>query len=379
VSRDGVRWERPALGIFGDTNICFKGYSGINSNTILLRPEAPPAERYALVNCEWRSMEVGGIYIAYSPDGIHWAYPPDAKPLIHGESDCNNGCVFNPDKNVYMLYMRGWHTAAVGWIKEWVGGPGVPTGPHGKNSRRRVTYAESPDLKTWSEPQVIATPDELDTNDFYGICAFRYANAYLGMLWIYDDDEMGTIDIELAWSRDGIRWDRHPQRPKFIGTGEKGEIGGYMVIPAQEPVAVGDALYFYVNEHGWYPHDAQIGPYRNAAYRARLRMDGFVSLDADRRLGCLVTRPFTLQSDRIAINAATQGGRITAELAEPWWYDPAGKPVPGFAAGDCDIFEGDSTAHVLSWRGQSDLRALKGRRLMLRLSMYHSQLYSFTL
>jgi len=43
------------------------------------------------------------------------------------------------------------------------------------------------------------------------------------------------------------------------------------------------------------------------------------------------------------------------------------------------VFRGDSLAHRLSWNGRSDLSALKGRRLMLRMSLYHADMYSFTL
>ncbi|MCM8822720.1 MAG: hypothetical protein NC831_07940 [Candidatus Omnitrophica bacterium] len=309
---------------------------------------------------------VGGIYIAKSHDGLHWNYN-DTKPVIHGESDCNNACVYNLEKGVYMLYMRGWHTAAAGWNN----GKG--------NQRRRITYSESRDLKNWSEPQVIMSPDELDTNDFYGISVFRYANAYIGMLWVFDDDMYETIDIELCWSRDGIRWERHPERPKFIETEEKGKMGGYMVFPGQEPVIYGDNLYIYVNAHSKYPHNAQPENSTNWVYRTKLRMDGFVSLDAGSQMGSLITRPFTLQSDTIKINAATQGGYIIAELAEPYWFDPKGKAIEGFSAKDFDVFKEDSISHTLSWRGNSNLARLKGKRIMLKIAMVHSQLYSFTI
>ena len=108
-------------------------------------------------------------------------------------------------------------------------------------------------------------------------------------------------------------------------------------------------------------------------------MDGFISLSADRRLGALITRPFTLQSDRILINAATHGGEVVAELVEPDPLEPRGKAIEGLQANDFDTFRGDSTTHALSWRGSSDLSALKGRRLMLRMSLYHTDIYSFVL
>ena len=245
-----------------------------------------------------------------------------------------------------------------------------------KNPCRRIAYSESQDLKNWTESQIILTPDELDTDDFYGMLPFRYADYYLGQLMIHDDVEAETLDIELAFSRDGVAWSRLPDRPKFIPTGEPGDPDGYMVIPAQEPVVVGDDIYLYWAGYGL-PHD--IGNGTGAAYRGRLRMDGFVSLSADRRLGALITRPFVLQSDRILINAATHGGEIVAELVEPDDHEIRGRPIEGFTAEDFDVFRGDSVAHKLSWRGKSDLSALRGRRLMLRMSLYHADIYSFTL
>ena len=102
-----------------------------------------------------------------------------------------------------------------------------------------MAYSESKDLKTWSEPKVILTPDEFDTNDFYAFQVFRYADYYLGQLWIYDDDVGETIEIELAWSHDGIHWSRLPDRPKFLQRGRPGEQDGYMINPAQAPVGAG--------------------------------------------------------------------------------------------------------------------------------------------
>jgi len=366
-SNDGIHWIKPSLDVYPGTNICFKGYSDVVNSTILYRPDAPDENRkYVLVNRDWYSDQIGGIYIAFSTDGIHWKYA-DTKPVIHGESDCNNACVYNPERDVYMLYMRGWHTAAAGWNN----GKG--------NQRRRVTYSESRDLKNWTEPEVVLSPDELDTNDFYGISVFRYANAYMGMLWVYDDDVFETIDVELCWSRDGIRWERHPERPKFIETEEKGRIGGYMVYPAQEPVIHDNNLYIYINAHSRFPHNHQPETWENTVYRTKLRIDGFVSLDAGCQMGNLITRPFILESDKITINAATQGGYIIAELAEPYWFDPKGKIIDGFSADDFDIFTNNSTCHTLSWRGNSNLSKLRGKRIMLRMALVHSQIYSFTI
>jgi hypothetical protein len=365
-SPDGIHWQRPNLGIYGDTNMVFKGFSSVAGNTFIHRPDAPKDERYLMVNCEWYSEQQGGIYIAYSPDGLHWKYPSE-KSLIHGESDTCNCIVWNPERQVFMLYMRGWHCAAVNW-------PVLGKG----NPRRRVNYSESKDLKTWTEPQQILTPDELDTNDYYGFQVFRHADYWLGQLWIYDDDIEETIEIELAWSRDGIHWSRLPERPKFLQRGRPGEQDGYMIIPAQQPVVVGDDMFVYATGHP-NPHGAADAHASSAAYRSRLRLDGFVSLDAGLPHGALITRPFVLESDAVTINAATYCGEVIAELVEPFYHEPEGKPIEGFAAKDFDVFRGNSIAHKLSWRGKSDLSSLRGRRLMLRMLLQRAELYSFTI
>ena len=237
-STDGLKWDRPALDIFKHkdgraTNIVFKGHSYSAGNTFVYQPDAPPDRRYLLVNCDWQSTQSGGIYIAASPDGLRWSYIND-KPLIHGESDTWNCLVWNAQRKVYMLYMRAWHSAAWGWTQDALPGK-HNVGPWKGNPRRRVSYSESSDLLSWSEPQIIYSPDELDTNDFYGMQVFRYEDYFLGMLWLYDDDQWETIDVELAWSHDGIRWQRHPQRPKFLPCRKASERPEYMVIPAQQP------------------------------------------------------------------------------------------------------------------------------------------------
>ncbi|MBI4024308.1 MAG: hypothetical protein HY360_04960 [Verrucomicrobia bacterium] len=370
-SNDGIDWQRPPLGIFDDhrqsaagANICFKGHSGAHG-TILERCNAPADERYVMATCDWFSTELGGVCLAFSPDGLRWRYKKN-EPVIFGHSDTSNCLVYNAERKVYMLYMRGWHAAAVNW-------PALGKG----NPRRRVSYSESADLEHWNEPQIIITPDELDTNDFYGIHVFKYEHLYLGQLWVYDDDDRATIHVELAFSHDGFHWSRLPERPIFIPHGDPGDPDGYMVFPAQAPVIVGDDIYVYYTGVGA-PHNLC----RNApviAYRGRLRMDGFLSIGADHRPGALITRPFILQNDRVTINAAAHQGEIVAELCEPYYHEAEGKPIEGFGAKDFDGFRGDNIRHPLSWKGNSRLSSLKGKRLMLRMLLTHAEIYSLTI
>jgi len=378
-SDDGVHWDKRPLGIVdnmdGQTNIVFKGFSEA-SGGILDLPGKEGHGRFVFFNCEWfeNAYGRGGITLAHSEDGLNWKYlHPD--PLIHGDSDTFNNAIYDARRDRYVVYMRGWHASVVDRNADWIAGPGYAPG-HQRNTRRRVGCAISEDLLNWSEPQIVHFPDELQTNDIYGLHVFEAGGYFLGQALVYDDDAFETIHVELVYSRDGIRWQHFPDRQPFIATSERDQPEGYMVYPAQTPTTHGDQVVHY-----WagldQPHD--LIESRSTIYRGVLRKDGYVSLDASRQLAGLILRPFTLQNDQITINAATQGGRIDFELVEPWAFEAQGKVIDGFTFDDCDSFTGNSTEHVLSWKGRSDLSQLMGRRLMLRMRMYHSQIYSVTL
>jgi hypothetical protein len=95
----------------------------------------------------------------------------------------------------------------------------------------------------------------------------RYQGVYLGFLEIFygasasdrlyrdgNVEKWAQIDSQLAWSRDGVRWQRHPQRPFFLQTGVRGgranQMGptGYdwgMVFICQGIIERGDRLFLY--------------------------------------------------------------------------------------------------------------------------------------
>ncbi len=369
-SDDGISWNRVAVNRFdhpcGDNPIVFEGFHGCGAGCVFEVPGAPANRRYAMTCKEWIKPGNGGIMFARSPDGIQWDYPPDVRPVIFGHSDCPNNTLYNPERGVFMIYLRAWHSAAVGWKENGKG-----------NARRRISYSESSDLERWSEPQVILSPDELDTNDYYGLTADRVRpNRYFGQLMVYDEERTGEIWCEPAFSRDGLHWWRLPERSEFIPRLDLGFGMPRMVFPSHRIVEAGDSIYVYYTLDYSQHHSP---PRRKHVFRGRLRRDGFVSLRADSPMGNLITRPFTLESDKIAINARCFGGRIEAELVEPDPYDPNGKKVEGVAASDFDTFTGDELHHTLSWNGNSDLGHLRGRRLMLRMALVHADLFSFTI
>lgn len=76
---------------------------------------------------------------------------------------------------------------------------------------------------------------------------------------------------------------------------------------------------------------------------------------------------------RLALNLACEaGGQATVEL-----QDEQGKPLPGYAMGDCDPVTGDAVTQIVSWRGKSAVRALAGKAVKVRIALREARLYAF--
>jgi hypothetical protein len=85
---------------------------------------------------------------------------------------------------------------------------------------------------------------------------------------------------------------------------------------------------------------------------AKLRLDGFVSLDAQSpRSGILVTRPVISEGMKLVINARCHdGGSIAAEVV-----NMRDEVFPGYSRQECDVFRSDEVRHLFSWKGKSAL------------------------
>ena len=166
------------------------------------------------------------------------------------------------------------------------------------NITRRIGRCVSDDFVNWTDPEDVLAPDEHDppAMEFYGMPVFRYEGHYLGLPYVFHarpeepiQRNFGTIDVQLASSRDGIEWARAGDRNPFIPNGPPGSIDAGEIFVARGPVAVDDELWFYYSpgamEHGV---TGRSGP----ICLAKLRRDGFVSVDAGDETGALVTKTF---------------------------------------------------------------------------------------
>ena len=365
TSKDGVFWNRPNLGLVE--------YKGSRDNNLVLLDAAfanvikdthdpDPTRLYKSLFFEARDPDgtpnMGdGVSIAFSPDGLRWQ-KYEGNPVIERSSDTHMLLGWDDLHDKYVAYCR----------------PSV----HGGNKTRRIGRSVSDDFVNWTDPKDVLVPDDEDPPglEFYGMPVFKYEGLYLGQLWAYharpEEPQIrfaATIDVQLAVSRDGIAWQRVSDRKPFIPNGPPGSIDAGEVWTAREPVVMGDELWFYYSpgdsEHGI---TGRSGP----ICLAKLRLDGFVSVDAGDEMGALVTKPFRCDGGQLTINAAARGGSVAVAV-----LDEQGVQHKGYARIDCALFDGDSVRHNVTWRENVSLESLRGHVIRLKFYLRNAHLYSF--
>ena len=214
---------------------------------------------------------------------------------------------------------------------------------------------------------------------FYSMGVTPYEGIYIGTPWVLwrkctdleRDDPV--ISPGLAMSRDGWKWrllsKLDPEEGEYIPTGPRGSMDDRQIRMSTTLVVSGDEILFFYGQSAW-PH---VNLARVDVGLATLRLDGFVAMVADEKGGCLSTKPFVVQGDKLQINAACENdGSITVEI-----LDENGNVLDGFSKDDADIFTGDAIRHLVTWKSRCDMSDLEGKVVRLRFSMNRCKLYSF--
>ena len=372
TSHDGIHWERPNLGLVEfdgatDNNIVISNAGLRQRDGGPSRPGPQPPLQVAVL----RSPGSGGAGLTpHRPGRFGGLLARRAAP---GPSTTGNPVITRSSDSHTLLGWDDLHGCYVAYAR--------PTMREG-NMTRRIGRCVSEDFVTWSDPADVLAPDEHDPSavEFYGMPVFRYEGHYLGLLYVFHPRpeepiqrnfrNFGAIDVQLASSRDGINWDRAGERRPFIPNGPPGSIDAGEIFVARAPVVVGDELWFYYSpsaiEHGV---TGRSGP----ICLAKLRMDGFVSVDAGDDIGTLVTQPFRCAGGPLTINAAARGGLVGVAV-----LDEAGAQHRGFSLHECAIFDGDSLHHRVTWHDRRTLDELKGKAIRLKFYSRNAKLFAFT-
>jgi len=147
---------------------------------------------------------------------------------------------------------------------------------------------------------------------------------------------------------------------------------------------LGASLHHIPPELGYFPDDE---PYRGAGL-ARLRRDGFMSVDAGNTEGTLLTKRLQFKGTRLHINARTApDGYIKADVytTKQEISHPSEKPLgmrlggvlPGFSCDRCQPVQGDHLDAVVEWAGSPGLEPFENQPVAIRFRLKNAALYSF--
>jgi len=143
------------------------------------------------------------------------------------------------------------------------------------------------------------------------------------------------------------------------------------------PIRMNDEIWiYYVGSNR--DHDGNLDPAAKGRHltgigRTVLRLDGFVSADADHTGGELTTPPLTFGGKQLELNVdATGGGSVVVEL-----LDKSGNPIPGFAKQDAAPVNENSVRSVVHWGDDYDVGQLAGKPIRIRFHLQSCKLYAF--
>lgn len=391
TSKDGLHWDKPDLGLVElrgtlKNNLVLK--SDMDGSGIFKDPhEIDSAKRYKML---WVSSD-RSIHASYSADGLRWTeYLENQHVIFHRPGHDSQAAVYwDEPLGKYVAIIRDRtgriknirpqlatdETGKATWRQHW----GQNRSPE-NHSLRRVGQCESKDFIHWTPMRVIVAADAddpLTQDQFYNMEAFVYEGLRIGLMTVMSrDPNYCRGEVQLVYSRDGLNWHRGGQRKFFLPSSQTpGNFDWGSIYPHQGPLRVGNEIWIYYTGIGAdHNHVLPTGitSLQAGIGVARLRLDGFVSVEAGQVAGQLTSRPFIFRGNQLVINAAAVNGEVTVELR-----DQEGKPLPGFTARDCDSFQGDEVRHLVTWNGKNNVSSLQGTPVKLVCQLRNARLFSF--
>ena len=369
-SADGIHFEKPNLGLFE--------VNGSRENNVILANAAPFSHNFApfldtrpgVAATERFKALVGimdsGLHAFVSADGVRWEQVAGGPVLTKGVFDSQNVAFWSEHEQRYICYYRTWSEGGFSGI-------------------RTVSRATSTDFKTWGEDAWMTfgnTPlEHLYTNQTQPY--FRAAHLYVGIAArfmpgrrIVSEAEMRAMGGEAAYSGDcsdavlltsrgGNAYDRTFMEG-FIRPGlglnnwtSRTNYPACGIVPTGE-----DEMSMYVQRnYGQKSHHLQ---------RLTMRIDGFGSLHAGYAGGRATSRPIKFSGNILNINVSTSAaGSVRIGL-----LDADEKAIEGFTLEDCDEIVGDRVVRGVSWKGITDISALKGKTVQLAFELKDADVFS---
>lgn len=262
-----------------------------------------------------------GSYYMRSRDGLLWERGPMVVDARGGHVE-QDGFVLNGagDVNTFAVDTRdGGYLALLKFANPMAIGPG------NRQRSRAFTHVASldkpVDLGAIKRVDLVPPAEAIDGNDphdeYYSSSAWRVGPLWLGGLKIWHGggdhpwSAQGCAYLKLISSRDGLHWNRVrfdndtgvPEVfiPNGLEAGNRGRNdGGYITEFNSPPLRIGDELIYYYGCSSFGKNWARgVRVTGGGIFRARMRPDGYVSIDA----GTLVTPPLRIAATDLYLNS----------------------------------------------------------------------------
>ncbi|MBI3874741.1 MAG: hypothetical protein HY300_01990 [Verrucomicrobia bacterium] len=342
TSRDGITWDKPALGQFE-----FDGSKANNAVTrdtpnagVFKDPHDPDAaRRYKMVYDTGH----GKLLVRFSPDGIRWTEPVEPTGPTDRTGDTHNNVFWDERSGKYV------------WITRLALG------------ERLVARMESTNFINWTHSGVVlrSTSEEGKKHQTYCMPVFPYANGYLGYVMMIHVSSASTVDCELAWSPDTVNWRRITPGTPFIPRGPKDTYDSACIYAPAGPAIEQDGklLIFYGGD--FFPH---LGWKRHCLpCLARLRVDGFAGYEqtSPDKEAVVVTQPLRVTGS-VQLSADVKNGSVRVRVLDE----------PAFGGEASTAITADANDSEVKWPGK-DVATLRGKTVRLKFELRGAKLYAF--
>lgn len=370
TSPDGLRWEKPALGLID--------WNGSKANNIVLRPELELDAPSVIYDADdkatpWKLLVFHadesktpwnprwGLYLYKSRDGLTWE--PVAGPRV--QAGDNTNLLATKVNGRFVAYTR--HPQMMAQV-----------------GARAIYRTESHDAMTWTEPDLVLAPDLDDEPDveFYGMSVFERHGWHFGLLQHWQGDQ-DIIETRLTLSRDGKRWTRPLRHPFIAATYDWNR--KWSTCASNGPILLRDQMLFYLGgrltSHS-YDYAQQ---YSSIGY-ASLPVDRFCALEGTTG-GWFETVPIEWPGGELVINADTResfsshpmhlNGELTIEL-----FHPDRKPLNNWSGENKAVFHGNTHARCIlndapvKWPHDKKLDTLRNQSVRFRFHFKHARLFT---
>jgi len=318
-----------------------------------------------------------GLMRFVSADGVKWRKLMGDQPMFPSNEDyrydSQNLAFWSEAEGQYVCYFRN--------FKEI----------DGKGRFRWISRATSPDFVNWTEEGEMSFVDEAGDPAPVEHLYTNQTGAYMRAPHIYvaiaarflpgrqvlTAEEADVVGVDpgyfkdiseaiLMTSRGGTTYDR-TFLEGFVRPGLGFENWTSRTnYPAANVIQTGPEEMSFFVQRGYGQPDHHLS-------RFSLRLDGFASLHTGYAGGEMITKPFRFAGSELEINyASSAAGSLRFEL-----QDESGNPLPGYELADSREIIGDQIARVVAWSGGTDVSALAGKTIRMRIQLKDADLFSF--